>query len=169
MQQYFVPPMIYNTSADTSVFGTRHPAFEVIPPKMDETWLATFGCADLGPAPNTPAAQRHHLDVTAICKAAGIPLPPDFVDRPHLGGSSCPACNWIASNQGFGPMRWFIHPADKAAPAGQAAKPPGRQCGYVHQIFRCGSIYAIAHVLIRTDRDAGRGDVNAHLLQRREA
>ena len=72
-------------------------------------------------------------------------------------------------NQGYGPMRWFLHPRDKSAPANQAAKPPGRKNGYLHQVMKCGASLAIAHVIVRRQRDAGRTDLSLALFARRGA
>ena len=135
--------------------------------KMDAAWVEKNGCADLGPPPNTKQMQRSYQKVGQICRVSGVPLPEGFVDRPHIGGTSCPGCNWVALNQGFGPMVWYLHPNDAAAPENQAAKPPGRANGYLHQVAKCGYHLAIAHCVVRRDRDAGRGDINKDLFEPR--
>ena len=116
---------------------------------MDDDWVKRWGCPDLGPPPNADATRRYPLVGRAVYEAAGIPLTDDWVDRPHIGGRSCPACNWVAFNQGLGAMRWYLHPRDRAAPANQAGKPPMRNCGYLHQVARCAFMWAVAHVLVR--------------------
>ncbi|MDC0525359.1 hypothetical protein OAO87_00075 [bacterium] len=171
MQQHFVPPAVYAVqplanSAGVVYFQPQDPAFAVTVSKMDATWVARFGCSEY-PPPSTRPLDRPYQKVRQICHAAGVPLPEDFQDRPHIGGTSCPGCNWVASNQGFGPMVWFLHPNDVQAPENQAAKPPGRQNGYLHQVAKCGYNAAIAHCVVRRDRDAGRGDINVSLFERR--
>ena len=177
MKQHFVPPAVNATqgaglggAADGGAivyFEDRDPALAFNVSKMDSEWVAKYGCADF-PAPNIKSIDRPWQQVRKICQVAGVPLPESFQDRPHLGGPSCPGCNWVAFNQGFGPMSWYLHQNDPAAPPNQAAKPPGRSNGYIHQVFKCGYHLAIAHCIVRRDRDAGRGDINVHLFERRQ-
>ena len=142
-------------------------AFTVPSPKMDAAWVQLYGCADLGPPPNAPSQERTQIPVEALAAALGVPMPEKFhthgKGRPHVGGDSCFACMFLAHLEGI-MIKWYLHPSDAAAPPGAAAKPAGRQHKYVHQVFKCNLALALAHRLVRTDRDAGRGDVNAHVF-----
>ena len=169
----FAPPALY--AIETAATGAnragsvggcidRDPAFAVGPTRMDATWVQMYGCADLGPPPNVPLAERAFMDIPALCTACDIETPPTFQAAPHIGGASCPSCLWVGRNQGYG-WTWFLHPSDKAAPPNQAPAPPGRGNGYVHQVYKCRNGYALAHRICRLDRDAGRGDINVHLFQ----
>ena len=136
---------------------------------MKDDWVARYGCPDLGVPPGAPSmgeGSRDFVDVTALCKAAQISLPAEYPGKPHIAGPTCPCCMWMADNQGLGTLNWFVHPSDKAAVPNSGTKPPGRQNVYIHQTHKCGIAFAIAHVLVRRDRDAGRGDVNKHVFDR---
>ena len=171
MQSHFVPqtcqPCLVSDAplrVNSTTALTGNPAFHDIPRKMDASWVASYGCADLGPAPSTPLLERHLLPVKAACEAFGIELPAGFVNRPHVGGDTCPFCAYVAMDQGYAPMMWNVHPMEDGAPPRTAPKPAGRKHGYRHQVFKCQMGYAVLHALIRKDRDEGRGDVRAHLL-----
>jgi len=168
MQAHFVASAM-GANGKPIYFVDKDEAFALAPSQMDQGWVEKYGCADLGPPPATKSMERNQLKIKEICEACDAPLPPTFVDRPHQGGASCPCCAFVAVNQGFAPMTWFLHPGDRAAPQGQAPKPAGRKNGYIHQIMKCGYGLAMAHVIVRRDRDAGRGDANAHLFERRPA
>ena len=185
MAQHFAPPAAYNVqlasqapqaapalvntatmpSIDTRAAGYSlslkpDPAFAFLPSQMKADWVTQFGCRDLGVPPGAPTmgeGARYYLDVTALCKAAQISLPEDYPGKPHIAGPTCPCCAWMADNQGLGTLNWFVHPQDKAAVPNAGAKPPGRSNVYIHQTHKCGIAFAIAHVLVRRDRDAGRG------------
>ena len=141
--------------------------FQIPSTKMDAAWVQLYGCADLGPPPNAPSSERSQIPVEALAAALGVPMPEKFHThgrgRPHVGGDSCFACMFLAHLEGI-MIKWYLHPSDAAAPPGSAAKPPGRQHKYVHQVFKCTLALALAHRLVRTDRDAGRGEVNAHVF-----
>ena len=171
MAQHFVPPQqVSAVAAASGPIPANSPAFAVMPARMGADWVAQFGCADLGPPPNTRVMERPWIDVVRLCKACGeagwdIPLPSNFTNAPHVGGASCPFCAWVATNQGFAPMTWYIHPSDAAAPERNVDKPRGRGHAYEHQVFKCNHGLAIQHVLCRMDRDMGRGDANAALFR----
>ena len=129
-------------------------AFDASNYMMDASWVARFGCTDLGPVPNLPVSGREWLQVTAICNALSITIPPNFQDMPHVGGSSCPFCAWWANNQGL-EMSWWLHPNDAAAPPNQGPKPMGRQHKYFHQVFKCPLGYAVVHRTCRLCREGG--------------
>ena len=141
--------------------------FQIPTTKMDAAWVQLYGCTDLGPPPNAPRDQKTHLPVEALAKALAVPMPERFYShghgKPHVGGDSCFACMFMSYLEGI-VLKWYLHPSDVAAPPGAAAKPPGRQHKYVHQVFTCSLALALAHRLVRSDRDAGRGDVNAHVF-----
>jgi hypothetical protein len=144
--------------------------FTITADKMDPAWVQLYGCADLGPPPNTNGAERPWMQVELICAAAGLTIPPEFFTvgqgTRHVGGDSCFACRTLGSMMGY-ECKWYVHPADKAAPPGAARKPFGRQHMYLHQVLKCAYTLAFLHRLVRSDRDSGRGEVNAHLFQQR--
>ena len=128
-----------------------------IPSKMDATWMASFGCTDLAPAPCTESKDRPILRVVDICHAAGLPLPVTFEptnDR-QMGGEACPFCPALAAARGIGPLEWHVFPK---------VRPRGAEHRYEHRISKCAGGLAIAHRLVRLDRDAGRGDARKALL-----
>ena len=167
-------PVVQAVGKAMGPIAANHPAFMPIPAAMDHAWCVQFGCIDLGPAPGTKVADRIWIDVPKLveaCNAAGwnVETPQSFKAEPHVGGASCPFDNWIAQNQGFAPINWYLHPNDKmAAQRGIPAdfrKPKGRDHQWDHQVYKCAAGLAMQHVLCRMDRDAGRGDINAHLFR----
>ena len=134
--------------------------------KMDDAWVQLYGCPGF-PAPNCPSSDRQYLNIVGLAKALSIEVPAKFLNEgkgePHVGGDSCFACMFIAHLEGL-LYKWYLHPADRASPPGAAPKPFGKQHKYVHQVFKCALALALAHRLVRTDRDAGRGDINRHLF-----
>ena len=138
------------------------PPLAVLPSRMDAAWVASYGCADLGPPPNAPINERPWLSVGMICGDCdvNIPLPESFKDVPHVGGDSCAFCAFVAFNQGWGKINWYVMPADQA---GVAPKPQGRQNQYVHQTHKCRMGLAVIHRVVRLHRDAGKD--KAYLFQ----
>ena len=135
--------------------------------KMDGAWVSLYGCSDLGPPPNSPSIDRPRLPLVELAKALDIAMPEAFFTkgqgRPHVGGDTCFACLFLAYLRGVVPC-WHIHPADSAAAPGAKPKPFGSQHMYLHQVFKCGTAYALAHRLVRCDRESGRGDINKHVF-----
>ena len=131
------------------------PALAVLPSRMDASWVAAYGCADLGPPPNAPIHERPWLSVGMVCGDCdvNIALPESFKDVPHVGGDSCAFCAFAAFNQGWGKINWYVMPADQA---GVAPKPQGRQNQYVHQTHKCRMGLAVIHRVVRLHRDAGQ-------------
>jgi hypothetical protein len=138
--------------------------------KMDEACAQLYGAPDLALPPSTGGVERPWLQCEAIANAAGIKMPELFFTvgkgARHIGGDSCFACMHLAQMFGFKAM-WYVHPADRAAPPGTGKKPFGRKHLYLHQVLKCGYALALAHRVVRCDRDAGRGEVNAHILSER--
>ena len=162
-------PLLAYGAVILTFMGAIHWGLAMHTGQMNHEWVQKYGCPDLGVPPNAKSVERQYLQVAAICAAAGIPLPNDFKDSPHVAGDSCPFCAFIALDQGFAPIKWYLHPADSAAPPQAPPKPRGREHCYVHQVFKCAWGFAIRHVLVRRDRDAGRGEVNAALFVQRAA
>ena len=164
-----VPPELAALAADPkSVFYIT--PFQLTADKMDAAWVQLYGCSDLGPPPNTNGAERPWLQVEQICQAANLTLPAEFYTvgqgTRHVGGDSCFACRTLSQMLGY-ECKWYVHPADKAAPPGTPRKPFGRQHMYLHQVLKCAYALAFLHRLVRSDRDSGRGEINAKLFQQR--
>ena len=141
------------------------------PNQMGPEWVERHGCAEQVP-PSARSLDRPFMLVLDICTACAIPLPASFVNEPHVGGDSCPFCNWIAAESGQ-PVSWFWHPKDENAPMGpdgrpaSALVPAGHEKRYQHQVFKCQLGWAIVHFFVRQDRNAGLGEVRAHLFAER--
>ena len=139
---------------------------------MPETFVYLTDVGQLETEVNMNGVERWksslRLRSPVLRKALCVQMPENFhthgKGKPHVGGDSCFACMFLAHLEGI-LIKWYLHPSDAAAPSGAAAKPPGRQHKYVHQTFKCALASALAHRLVRTDRDAGRGDVNAHVFK----
>ena len=165
MATHFAPAVASVAAPDAkgaAILPRPDPALAVLPSQMNETWVAQHGCPDLGPPPNAPITDRPWQNVTMICSECDIQLPESFKDVPHVGGDSCPYCAWLATNQGWAKMVWFVMPHDRA---GVAPKPQGRNNAYVHQTFKCRVGLAIMHRVCRAYRDAGKGDAMAQIFK----
>lgn len=171
MAANFVAPVASAGSGDPpgAKLGKRQrpvPAFAFTTRQMDASWVTQYGVAEL-PPPNTAGAQRPHLRVKAICEFAEVGLPEGYIEDKDIQGDRCPFCAWVARNQGF-TFTWYLHPLDKANARGNAAaqlslarpmdgaKPNLLGHEYMHQVLRCARGYAVLHVTVRTERDAGR-------------
>ena len=171
MQAAFVPQhgtvmAVPQIALPSSYFVAKDPAFDVHSSRASTEWVAKYGCTGYTP-PAANSLTRPWLKVVEICKVAGIPLPPGFKNEKHKAGETCPFCAFVSVLHAFNPIQWYTHPeepVDSRWP--QGPRPSGtRQCAYVHQVFKCGYGLAVAHAIVRRDRDNGRGDVNVHLFE----
>ena len=154
------------------------PAFAFFGIKYDAAWQAQWGLTSMPP----PGGKiRTRLKVVEICHAAGIPLPANFRhEKPiHMGGSSCPFCQWVSMNQGTGTVVWYFHAQDSTTkredvpgPVEKGAPPVPRPLAgaerrrhqFVHQVGKCIYGHAIAQALCRRQMDAGQSSECVRIL-----
>ena len=154
------------------------PAFAFFGIKYDAAWQAQWGLTSMPP----PGGKiRTRLKVVEICQAAGIPLPSNFRhEKPvHMGGSSCPFCQWVSMNQGTGTVVWYFHAQDSTTkredvpgPVEKGAPPVPRPLAgaerrrhqFIHQVGKCIYGHAIAQALCRRQMDAGQSSECVRIL-----
>ena len=167
MAPFFAPPAVYAVALPLGFVLKDDQALAVSTMIMNDGWVTQYGCKDLAPAPAAPSKDRIVLDVKAICEACVIPFPAglDVADHRQIGGPECPFCYVLGALRGLPPLEFHIHPLD--AEQRQLPPPPPKPKAanhrYMHRIAKCPAGTAIAHRLVRLDRDAGR-TVRASLL-----
>ena len=167
MSAFFSPPAVFSLALAPGFTLKDDPALMVSTMVMDDGWLTLHGCKDLAAAPSAPSKDRIVLNVKAICEACVIPLPAglDVSDNRQIGGPECPFCYVLGALRGLPPLEFHVHPQD-AVQRRLPVPPPKPKLAhhrYIHRIAKCPAGAAIAHRLVRLDRDAGR-TVRAELL-----
>jgi hypothetical protein len=167
MAPFFAPPAVYALTLPPGFVLKDDEALMVPTMLMNDGWVTKNGCKDLAAAPSAPSKDRIVLDIKAICEACIIPIPAglDIADHRQVGGPECPFCYVLGALRGLPPLEFHVHPLD--AEQRQLPPPPPKPKAanhrYMHRIAKCPAGTAIAHRLVRLDRDAGR-TVRASLL-----